>query len=65
MDGRRDIFIEKVLRKSRELIDLANEGEDGCDEGCAVLFGVVRDCGYKILGQAEKERSSHQADKRR
>jgi hypothetical protein len=29
------------------------------DDGCGVLFGVIRDCAYKLRTQAEREREAH------
>ena len=54
--------IKKALRVSKQLMVLADEG-DACtgDDGCSVLFGVVRDCAYKIRGEAEREREAHKA----
>ena len=45
--------IKRALKISKELMVLADEG-DACteDDGCIVLFGVVRDCAYKIRGEA-------------
>jgi len=51
----------------REALDLANklsllseEGEqDAEDNGCAVLYCIVRDCAYKIRAKAESEKESH------
>jgi len=54
--------IRKTLELARELTILADEGEAASkDDGCAVLYGVVRDCAYKMRAQAEKEKVSHQA----
>lgn len=55
-------YIRKALACARELIILADEGEAHCqDNGCAVLYGVVRDCAYKIRAEAERERDVHKA----
>jgi len=32
---------------------------DSEDDGCRVLYGIVRDCAYKIRAQAECEREAH------
>ncbi|MDP6523648.1 MAG: hypothetical protein QGH15_05445 [Kiritimatiellia bacterium] len=54
--------IRKTLDLARELTILADEGEAASkDDGCAVLYGVVRDCAYKMRAQAKKEKMSHQA----
>jgi hypothetical protein len=48
------------LELARKLIILADEGEaDALDDSCVVLYGIVRDCAYKIRSAAEKERQSH------
>jgi hypothetical protein len=54
--------IRQTLEYARRLIILADEGEaDARDDGCAVLYGVVRDCAYRIRSQAERERDAHKA----
>jgi len=46
----------------RRLTILADEGEaDAEDDSCVVLYGVVRDCAYKIRMKAEREREAHRA----
>jgi hypothetical protein len=52
--------ISKVLEMARQLIILADQGElDSDDDGCRVLYGIIRDCAYKIRIQAERERELH------
>ena len=42
---------------ARKLTLLADRGEGQCeDDGCIVLFGVVRDCAYSIRKAVERER---------
>lgn len=54
--------IKKALELARQLTILADEGEAASgDDGCAVLYGVVRDCAYRIRGRAEQERNQHRA----
>lgn len=54
--------IRAALEVARELTILADDGEARSrDDGCAVLYGVVRDCAYKIRAEAEREREVHQA----
>ena len=53
--------IKESLEMVRSLIILADEGErDSRDDGCRLLYGVIRDCAYKIKNEAERERSAHQ-----
>jgi hypothetical protein len=50
-------YIKKTLDMVKKMIILADKAEMGCSEYSAtVLFGVVRDCAYKIKGRAEGER---------
>ena len=52
--------IVEVLEMARQLLILADMGDlDSEDDGCGVLYGVVRDCAYKIRAQAERERNAH------
>ena len=52
--------IAEVLEMARQLLILADMGDlDSEDDGCRVLYGIVRDCAYKIRAQAEREREAH------
>jgi hypothetical protein len=52
--------IVEVLEMARQLLILADMGDlDSEDDGCRVLYGIVRDCAYKIRAQAEREREGH------
>ena len=52
--------IEKALELTNDLLALADSGEaESQDAGCAVLFGIVRDCAYRIRRDAERERAAH------
>jgi hypothetical protein len=52
--------ILEALSLSRQLSELASAGEvDSQDDGCSVLYGICRDCAYKIRGRAESERDIH------
>ena len=54
--------IRRALEMSKGLIILADNGEMAMeDDGCGVLYGVVRDCAYKIRAEAEREREAHKA----
>jgi hypothetical protein len=53
--------IKESLNLARNLIILADEGErDSTDDGCRLLYGVIRDCAYKIRNEAEREQRIHQ-----
>lgn len=54
--------IRKALEIARKLTVLADEGEAKSeDDGCVLLYSVIRDCAYKIRTQAERERDAHRA----
>jgi hypothetical protein len=62
MNQRRNEYIKQALEFARKLIILADEGEAvSRDDGCIVLFSVIRDCAYKIRTEAEREREAHKA----
>ena len=49
--------IIKALDLARELIILADEGDASREDvGCGVLFGTLRDCGYKIRRTVKQEK---------
>lgn len=50
-------FFRRVEGAVRELIILADEGDELCqDDGCRVLSGVIRDCAYRLRMEIERER---------
>ncbi len=52
--------IIKVLRLTREMIILADEGDaNRKDASCGVLYGMLRDSAYKLKSLAEKEKIIH------
>ncbi len=54
--------IFKALELARRLLILADQGDAArTDVGCGVLYGVIRDCAYKIRRQAEQELVEHKA----
>ena len=55
-----DKYFRAQLELARELTLLADHGEAASrDDGCRVLYGIVRDCAYKIRASAERERDAH------
>ena len=53
-------YIKKSLQFANDLTLLADEGEaQSTDDGCALLYGVIRDCAYKIRSQANREKDVH------
>lgn len=56
-----DKNIKKTLTLANYMIRLADEGDaDREDIGCGVLYGILRDTGYKLKQLAEKEKGAHQ-----
>ena len=52
--------ILKTLQLTDEMLSLADRGEsDREDNGCGILFGVLRDSAYKLRKLAEAERRNH------
>lgn len=52
--------ILKVLEYVRKLLFLADKGDlQRKDDGCGVLYGIVRDSAYKMKDVAEKEIDTH------
>lgn len=57
-----DNYIRKAIELAGAMKSLADEGEaQAPDSGCAVLFGVIRDCAYSIQGRAEREEEMHRS----
>ena len=56
-----DSLLQKLVSLSQQLIVLASEGNVVAeDDGCRLLFGITRDCAYKIKHQAIMEQEEHQ-----
>ena len=55
-----DENIKKTLKLAEVMLDLADKGDIVReDAGCGVLYGVLRDSGYKIRKLAEIEKEVH------
>lgn len=53
-------MIQQTLDLADRMTRLADEGDAVReDNGCGVLFGIVRDAAFKIRREAEKERDAH------
>ena len=62
MNQGRNEYIKQALEFARKLTILADEGEAvSQDDGCIVLFSIIRDCAYKIRTEAEREKEVHRA----
>ena len=52
--------IVKAIDLATQMIRLAERGDiDREDVGCGILYGVLRDSGYKLRILAEKEKEAH------
>ncbi len=55
-----NLHILKTLQVTEEMIRLADQGDiDREDNGCGILFGVLRDSAYKLRQLAESEKQNH------
>jgi hypothetical protein len=55
-----DESIKKTLGLVKTMLELADEGDEVReDNGCGVLFGVLRDSAFKLKKLAEAERDAH------
>ena len=52
--------IRKTLNLVDEMIRVADKGDiDREDNGCGILYGVLRDSAYKVKKLAEQEKLNH------
>jgi hypothetical protein len=55
-----NLHIINTLKLADEMIDLANRGDtDREDNGCGILYGVLRDSAFKLKKLAEEEKLNH------
>ena len=55
-----NLHIQKTLKLVEDMIYLANQGDtEREDNGCGILYGVLRDSAYKLKKLAEEERLNH------
>jgi len=55
-----DNNIKDTIQLAKDMIDLANKGDlEREDTGCGILYGVLRDCAYKLKKLAETEKENH------
>lgn len=57
-----DHNLKQAILLADRMINLANKGDsDREDTGCGILYGMLRDSGYKIKRLAEDEKLKHVA----
>ena len=55
--------LRESLELSAKMLDLADRGVEGCqDDGCLLLYGIIRDSAYKIGAGAERELREHNGE---
>ena len=55
-----NLHIINTLKLVDEMISLADQGDtDREDNGCGILYGVLRDSAFKLKKLAEKEKLNH------
>ena len=55
-----NLHIKTTLRLVEEMIRLSDQGDaDREDNGCGILYGVLRDSAYKLKKLAEEEKQNH------
>lgn len=55
-----DQNLKQAILLAERMINLANKGDgDREDTGCGILYGMLRDSGYKIKQLAEAEKLKH------
>ncbi len=55
-----DRNIKSTLQLAAEMIKLANKGDvEREDNGCGIMYGILRDSAYKLKQLAEAERKKH------
>jgi len=55
-----DRIIKETLDMVEDMLNLADRGDDAReDNGCGVLYGVIRDTAFRIKHLAEEEKEAH------
>ena len=50
----------KLINLTREMLALSDEGDrDRNDDSCGIVYGVLRDVGYRLRKLAEEECDKH------
>jgi hypothetical protein len=56
--------MSEAVKLAEEMLKIAERGFYGCeDDGCLVVYGIIRDCGYKIRKAVEQEQHGVLPDK--
>jgi hypothetical protein len=58
--------LERLVELTREMLVLADEGDrDRNDAHCGIIYGILRDCAYRLRKMAEEEMGRHGPDAHR
>ena len=50
-------LVMEAMKLADKMLVMADYGAKSCqDDGCLLIFGVIRDCGYKIRKTVEYEK---------
>ena len=53
--------IRALIKVASDLISVADQGQAECtDNNCMSLYGLSKDCGYRIRSAAEREFKAHE-----
>ena len=60
-----DKNLKKIIDLCYEMLELADHGDKlRIDDGCGVVYGMLRDAAYKVRRLAENEISVHEQNKK-
>ena len=52
--------IDSTIKLTKKMIDLSDKGDiERKDTDCGIMYGMLRDCGYKLKKMAEAEKEDH------
>lgn len=64
-DNQSDKNLKKIIDLCYEMLELADHGDKlRIDDGCGVVYGMLRDAAYKVRRLAENEISVHEQNKK-
>lgn len=60
MKSRVEENLDRAMDLSRAMLALADEGDrDRIDDTCGLLYGILREMGYKLQRMAQEESTRH------
>ena len=55
-----NLNLKKLIQMTRDMLALSDEGDrDRNDDTCGIIYGILRDTGYRLRKLAEEERQKH------